>query len=772
MIVITFFCISVIIGISYFSYIETSQNINNSYDREVQASENLFLKSSVYIHKGLKLWDSTYNDNLKRNIQTLIAAYTKSGSNPGQLNLSEIVAEFDPLYKDRIDVYFINSSGIIEYTTDETEYQLDFKIWPDFWNKIRRMMQSDDFFPDDIVKGFLPGAPLRKFVYQSTPDHHYLAQIGLTVQNDSVKERRELSYSNLVSYVLSENPDLKTLHVISSMGNLIIGKKDYPGGRLDEETRKIVESVFSTRERIIITDPRNQLVTTYIFIPNNIEKTPSANYINRVGKFVFSTEEHDRRMGNNFLLHFFLVLFASLFSIIVAALITYRITSPLNLLVTEIDRIAEGNLDQQISETMHPELGQIANAVRTMVFQITGTIRELQASESRFRSLFYTATDAILIADDDQIIEANLMAEMQFLESGVTLSGMYMEDICPQVSTCIREFQKVYTEQTTGSDQNKDSRKTQEITGPNIYETDVKTDDSDETGRILNVRIVPLGSGTHPLLQIQIRDITKRVKMEEEIQNLNEDLERQVAERTASLQATIADLDSFSYTVSHDLRAPLRTIDGNAHILVMKGGDMITPELHQYIDRIHKSIKKMDNLIDDLLKFSRMSRKPFEKTDIDMNQLVAEVVDELLASDILSHTHVKISQLPGAQGDQTLIRQVLINLISNAIKFGKPGVTNEVTISAQSIEGLVWYCVQDTGIGFDMQYADRIFEVFLQLNPAGSFEGTGVGLAIVKRIIQRHGGRIHVSSQEGEGSTFSFTLDEQYNRENGKQITR
>jgi hypothetical protein len=132
MIVITFFCISVIIGISYFSYIETSQNINNSYDREVQASENLFLKSSVYIHKGLKLWDSTYNDNLKRNIQTLIAAYTKSGSNPGQLNLSEIVAEFDPLYKDRIDVYFINSSGIIEYTTDETEYQLDFKIWPDW----------------------------------------------------------------------------------------------------------------------------------------------------------------------------------------------------------------------------------------------------------------------------------------------------------------------------------------------------------------------------------------------------------------------------------------------------------------------------------------------------------------------------------------------------------------------------------------------------------------------------------------------------------------
>jgi len=305
-----------------------------------------------------------------------------------------------------------------------------------------------------------------------------------------------------------------------------------------------------------------------------------------------------------------------------------------------------------------------------------------------------------------------------------------------------------------------------------LWDWNLKTDDSDETGRILNVRIVPLGSGTHPLLQIQIRDITKRVKMEEEIQNLNEDLERQVAERTASLQATIADLDSFSYTVSHDLRAPLRTIDGNAHILVMKGGDMITPELHQYIDRIHKSIKKMDNLIDDLLKFSRMSRKPFEKTDIDMNQLVAEVVDELLASDILSHTHVKISQLPGAQGDQTLIRQVLINLISNAIKFGKPGVTNEVTISAQSIEGLVWYCVQDTGIGFDMQYADRIFEVFLQLNPAGSFEGTGVGLAIVKRIIQRHGGRIHVSSQEGEGSTFSFTLDEQYNRENGKQITR
>jgi signal transduction histidine kinase len=166
----------------------------------------------------------------------------------------------------------------------------------------------------------------------------------------------------------------------------------------------------------------------------------------------------------------------------------------------------------------------------------------------------------------------------------------------------------------------------------------------------------------------------------------------------------------------------------------------------------------MDHLIDDLLKFSRMSRKSLEKEEIDMMNLVEEVVSELRSQVMDMHYRIEIRDLPPTKGDPALIRQVLINLISNAIKFGKKDTLNTITIYSDTERDQVWYHIRDSGIGFEMQYAEKIFEVFLQLNPHQTYGGTGVGLAIVKRIIYRHGGRIRVQSEEGIGSTFSFTL--------------
>ncbi|MFH0968548.1 MAG: hypothetical protein V1862_12770, partial [Methanobacteriota archaeon] len=308
MIVVTIFCISVIISISYVSFLETEQNLITSYDRELKASENLFSKSSIYIHRGLKLWDSTYNDPLQQDMQYFISAYNKSKSNPAQINLIEVRNQINPLYRDRIDLYLINSSGVIEYTTKKDEYLLDFRMWPDFFEKIKQMLNSDKFIPDEIVQGFNPGSPLMKYVYQSTPDHRYLAQISLNVQNTSINERGLLSYGSLTSYVINQNPDLITLNVISSMGNLVIGKKDYLSGRLDPESKNISETVFKTHERVIIPDPYNETVTTYIFVPNAVEDTPSASYMNLVGKFVFSSQDLDRKLANNILLHLLLVI--------------------------------------------------------------------------------------------------------------------------------------------------------------------------------------------------------------------------------------------------------------------------------------------------------------------------------------------------------------------------------------------------------------------------------------------------------------------------------
>ena len=676
MVVFTLFCITVIISISYVSYSETSKNIISSFNREEKASENLFLKSSIYIHKGMKLWDSTYDKILARDMNTVLLAYNRTGGHPELLNIPEIISLIDPLYRERINFYFINSSGVIEYTTDENEHLFDFSPWPEFIDEIKNMMMSDEFVPDEIVNGFTPGSPLRKFVYQSTPDHRYLVEIGLQVQNDSVKERAQLSYGNLASYVLRENPKLTKLHLINFFRRIVIGNADYPGRKLDSESKKNVDSVFLTHERILIRDPVNQTETVYIFIPNAVEDTPSADYMNLVGKFVFSTEELNNQLNYNLILHLLLVILASSFALLIVVLITKRLTSPINTLVNEIDQIAQGNFGQEISKTGHPELKRIADAVRTMVNHINGTIWELQASESRFRNLFNTATDGILIVENDLIINANPVAESLFSNNSVALSGMYLMEICPPVSEFVSEFQNRFYQPESSSS--------------TASEADIKISDGGKTARTMNVRTVPLGSGEHPLFQVQIRDVTKRIEMEERLRDLNASLEEQVKERTASLEATISDLDSFAYTVSHDLRAPLRAIDGNAHILEMKGHGLFTPDLHRHVNRIHENIKKMDDLINGLLNFSRMSRKPLEKTEIDMNQLVADVMNELCSSECVTQITIRIGSLPNARGDITLVRQVLINLFLNALKFRRPGTLNEITISSRIEEGKTW----------------------------------------------------------------------------------
>lgn len=752
LIVLTLFCISCIIAITYFSYSDTSNTILTSFEREVNASENLFSQSSIYIHRGLRLWDSGFNKPLMKNLDVFLAAYEESGNNPENMSLPDVITRMDPLYQDITDLYLINQSAVIAYTTDPIQLGMDMGVWDDFYPRFLEILESDEFVSDEVVRGFNPNSPLRKYVYHSTPDHRYVAQIGLNVENESVYERSTLSYRSLVTYVMNLNQDLQDLHVISSMNAVVIGKNAYRHGTLDMESRNITREVFRSRERFIIRDAKNQSVTTYLFIPNSVDNSPSSPYMNLVAKFIFSTKDLDQQLTYNLLVHLVLAFVASFFAILLAWLVTLRITSPINQLVQEIDVIADGALDQTISQTSHPELKRISQSVQSMVHQITGTIRDLQVSESRYRGLFNTATDGILILDNDEIVDANPAAQQIFTISD-SMIGMKLSTLCPPVWEYIKNPR--CTSPVSSACPGSPSCNA----GPgDTCEADIRSGSGVYGPRYLNIRMVPLTYDSRPLVQVQIRDITRRVELENKLHQLNADLEHQVEERTATLKATISDLDSFTYTVSHDLRAPLRAIDGNTYLLQKRVESMISPEMLRYLEKIRTNIKVMDHLIDDLLNFSRMSRKPIAKEHIDMNQLMQEVTGDL-ASEPMSLPYVLESALlPPAEGDYRLIRQVLINLLSNAVKFGKPGVCNHISVYSDSADGRTWYHIKDTGIGFDMRYADRIFEVFLQLHPSSSEEGTGVGLAIVKRIITRHRGEIRVQSEEGVGSIFSFTL--------------
>jgi signal transduction histidine kinase len=242
------------------------------------------------------------------------------------------------------------------------------------------------------------------------------------------------------------------------------------------------------------------------------------------------------------------------------------------------------------------------------------------------------------------------------------------------------------------------------------------------------------------------------------IQRLNADLERRVAERTAQIETSIKELEDFTYTVSHDLRTPLRAIGGFSRILEEDYGDKLDDEARRLIAVVRENTQRMGQLIDDLLTFSRLGRKPVAATSINMEALVRSALAEIGAPAAAGRARIEIHPLPEAWGDPALIKQVWTNLLSNAIKFNGKRDQPLIEVSAHDDGADAVYCVKDNGAGFDMQYYAKLFGVFQRLHGNDEFPGTGVGLAIVRRIVSRHGGRVWAEGKVDEGAAFYFSL--------------
>jgi PAS domain S-box-containing protein len=272
-------------------------------------------------------------------------------------------------------------------------------------------------------------------------------------------------------------------------------------------------------------------------------------------------------------------------------------------------------------------------------------------------------------------------------------------------------------------------------------------------------RLIRGERGEPPLCLSAVIDITGRKKAEEEISRLNAALEQRVAQRTLELEESNRDMEAFIYSISHDLRAPLRNMAGFATIIATDYADQVPAEVRGMVKRIAAGNQKMLHLVDDLLRFSRLGRQPLAVSATDLNTLVdealADLSSEMTGREIQWHRQV----LPTADCDRGLMRQVFVNLLSNALKYSRPRRPAIIRIAPKERGGEPGIVIQDNGVGFDMRHADKLFAVFQRLHLPSEFEGSGVGLAMVARILQRHGGRAVGEGSVNQGATFWFTFN-------------
>jgi light-regulated signal transduction histidine kinase (bacteriophytochrome) len=243
-----------------------------------------------------------------------------------------------------------------------------------------------------------------------------------------------------------------------------------------------------------------------------------------------------------------------------------------------------------------------------------------------------------------------------------------------------------------------------------------------------------------------------------QLRTANRDLERRVRERTSDLESANAELEAFSYSVSHDLRAPLRVVDGYCQMFLSEHGASVAPAGRKLIESACDGVKRMGDLIESLLTFSRFARAPIEKRRVSMTDTARRVLAQLRTDEHRHAVEAKVHDLPDCSGDPALMEQVLVNLIGNAFKFTRGRRDAQVEISGRAAGEELVYEVRDNGVGFDMRYAGKLFGVFQRLHSRAEFEGTGIGLSIVQRIIQRHGGRVWAEGEPERGACFRFSL--------------
>jgi len=427
-----------------------------------------------------------------------------------------------------------------------------------------------------------------------------------------------------------------------------------------------------------------------------------------------------------------------------------RIERPIERIAAAARRIQQGEGGTRLPVDGAEEIAAVATQINGMLDTLAENRRTLEAHEARLSSIFSALGEGVLLVEDGgHIVHANAAAERIL---GRRPEGLAGADVRALLRHAFGEDGAAFAEDAFPV-----LRALRE--GRQLRDCVIGLYGEDATPIWLSANVEPISrsdAGGLPLSVVSFADITARMRDAQRIRNLADTLEQRVAERTADLERANAELEAFSYSVSHDLRAPLRALNGYAQILGGEAGDGLKPEYRAMLGRIGHNAVRMGELIDDLLQFSRLGREELRRGPVRLTELAQAVVDEL--HEQYPAASVRIGPLPVVDGDLAMLRQALVNLVGNALKFSTKRSDAAVEVDVEQRNGEPVVFVRDNGAGFDMQYAGKLFGVFQRMHKESEFPGTGVGLAIVKRVIERHGGRVWAESMPGQGATFFFTL--------------
>jgi PAS domain S-box-containing protein len=358
-----------------------------------------------------------------------------------------------------------------------------------------------------------------------------------------------------------------------------------------------------------------------------------------------------------------------------------------------------------------------------------------QEDQTIFERLFEFSPDAIVVVDSDgRIRRINAQVEAMFGYARAELLGAQIDLLLPE------RFRDRHVVQRSRFQADRHVRPMGEV--PTLLGRR-----KDGTEFPVDIALSPVHTKEGSFVLGVVRDITERRRAEQAL-----------SERNLQLEAANRELESFSYSVSHDLRAPLRAIDGFSSIVLRDHAAALPAEGQRYLGLVREGAQQMARLIDDLLTFAKTARQPIDKRKIALKKLVNECLEEFKNDIANRKVEFAVGSLPDCEADPALLKQVLVNLLGNAVKYTRKQPLAKIEVGFRSDKGEQVIYVKDNGVGFDMKYAGKLFGVFQRLHHKGEFEGTGVGLAIVQRVVHRHGGRVWAEAEPDKGATFYFTL--------------